>query len=96
MHINIEYICSMKKVSLVKMCQRAMFENLVDLREHALSWMWLYNNERPHSALGYLIPVEFFLKCGKLPGAPFPIFQQNININFFDDFNNKNEKKRYF
>jgi hypothetical protein len=36
--------------------------------------MWIYNNERPHSALGYLTPKQFLLKYGKLhhPKKPTP------------------------
>lgn len=56
-----------------------MFDNIVELKKHAHAWMWLYNNERPHSALGYLTPVEFLLKYGKL-SKEFPTFQQDINI----------------
>lgn len=28
-----------------------LFENLKQMRNHAEIWMWMYNNERPHSAL---------------------------------------------
>ena len=62
-----------------------MFENLTEMRKYAQAWMWMYNNERPHSALGYLTPVEFLLKYGKLPahnGQPqYPTFQQDSNDN---------------
>jgi hypothetical protein len=34
-----------------------MFESLAQIREFANAWLWMYNNERPHSALGYLTPV---------------------------------------
>lgn len=61
-----------------------MFESLSELRKYAGAWMWMYNNERPHSALGYLTPVQFLLKYGKLPAhnnqSQFPTFQQDINI----------------
>jgi len=40
----------------------------------------MYNNERPHSVLGYLTPVEFLLKYGK-PDNEFSTFQQDINSN---------------
>jgi Transposase and inactivated derivatives len=64
---------------------RYMFDSLSELRKCAYAWMWMYNNERPHSALGYLTPVAFLLKYGKLlphigPGQ-FPTFQQDIIIN---------------
>jgi putative transposase len=42
--------------------------------------MWMYNNERPHSGLGYLTPHEFLLKYGKLQDSDpveFPTFQQD-------------------
>lgn len=61
-----------------------MFESLSELRKYARAWMWMYNNERPHSALGYLTPIQFLLKYGKLPEhnhqSQFPTFQQYINI----------------
>ena len=57
-----------------------MFESLAQIREYANAWLWMYNNERPHSALGYLTPVEFLLKYGKL-FREFPTFQQDINNN---------------
>lgn len=57
-----------------------MFENLSQMRNYANAWIWMYNNERPHSSLGYLTPVEFLLKYGKL-STEFPTFQQDINTN---------------
>lgn len=47
------------------------------------AWLWIYNNERPHSSLGYETPVNFLLKYGKLhnpdnPAREFPTFQQDI------------------
>ena len=57
-----------------------MFENLAQIRNYANAWIWMYNNERPHSSLGYLTPVEFLLKYGKL-STEFPTFQQDINSN---------------
>jgi putative transposase len=58
------------------------FDNMTNLRKYAHAWMWMYNNQRPHSALQYLTPVEFLLKYGKLTGGKgkFPTFQQDINI----------------
>ena len=59
-----------------------LFENLKQMRNHAELWMWMYNNERPHSALQYLTPRDFLLKYGKLSQpnpAEFPTFQQNFN-----------------
>jgi len=59
-----------------------LFENLKQIRNYAEIWMWMYNNERPHSALQYLTPRHFLLKYGKLNqnnANEFPIFQQNFN-----------------
>lgn len=38
-----------------------MFENLSTARNYVNAWAWMYNNERPHSSLGYLTPVQFLL-----------------------------------
>ncbi|SKB94931.1 Integrase core domain-containing protein, partial [Sphingobacterium nematocida] len=56
-----------------------MFNSLPDIRKYAAAWAWMYNNERPHSALGQLTPTEFLLKYGKL--SEFPTFQQDSNSN---------------
>src|SRR5690606_19411470 len=58
------------------------FDNLTQARLMSQAWMWMYNNERPHSALGYKTPVQFLLKYGKLhhpqkADAEFPTFQQD-------------------
>ena len=59
-----------------------IFENVKQMRNYAEIWMWMYNNERPHSALQYLTPRDFLLKYGKLNqnnANEFPTFQQNFN-----------------
>jgi len=56
-----------------------LFESLKDIRKYANVWVWMYNNERPHSSLGQLTPTEFQLKYGKL--SKFPTFQQDNNSN---------------
>jgi putative transposase len=59
------------------------FESLKQARMLVNAWMWIYNNERPHSSLGYMTPVQFLLKYGKLhhpvEGVEFPTFQQDAN-----------------
>jgi putative transposase len=58
-----------------------LFESIKEMRNHASIWMWMYNNERPHSALQYLTPRDFLLKYGKISQinpADFPTFQQNF------------------
>lgn len=61
-----------------------MFSSIKEIRIFAHAWMWMYNNERPHSSLQYLTPHEFLLKYGKLeqydPGE-FPTFQQDNSNN---------------
>lgn len=59
-----------------------LFENIRQMRNYSEIWMWMYNNERPHSALQYLTPRDFLLKYGKLAQTKaneFPTFQQNFN-----------------
>lgn len=66
-----------------------LFESTKQMRAYAQGWMWMYNNERPHSGLEWLTPREFLLKYGKLPAAhghqEFPTFQQDISNNI--DYN---------
>lgn len=42
-----------------------LFENIRQMRNYAEIWMWMYNNERPHSALQYLTPRNFFIEIWK-------------------------------
>lgn len=61
-----------------------MFSSIKELKLFAQAWMWMYNNERPHSGLDYLTPHEFLLKYGKLQQAylgEFPTFRQDKNSN---------------
>ena len=59
------------------------FENLSQARIMTQAWMWVYNNERPHSSLGYLPPRGFLLKYVDRPAdaqsleEAFPTFQQD-------------------
>jgi putative transposase len=58
------------------------FENLSQARTMTNAWMWVYNNERPHSSLGYLPPRGFLLKYvdrRHTQGSEeaFPTFQQD-------------------
>lgn len=57
------------------------FNSLAQARMMTQAWIWVYNNERPHSSLGYMTPRGFLLKHGKCPNAQdldvaFPTFQQ--------------------
>lgn len=61
-----------------------LFENIRQMRNYSEIWMWMYNNERPHSALQYLTPRDFLLKYGKIKtqsAEDFPTFQQSFNSN---------------
>ncbi|WP_083963646.1 integrase core domain-containing protein [Spirochaeta cellobiosiphila] len=33
-----------------------IFESIYHAQKLAARWMWIYNNERPHSSLGYITP----------------------------------------
>lgn len=37
-----------------------LFENIKEMKSYAEIWKWMYNNERPHSALQYLSPRDFY------------------------------------
>lgn len=54
-----------------------LFECLDQVRLISQAWMWSYNNERPHSALGYSTPAKFLLKYGNR--CSIPTFQQDDN-----------------
>jgi len=61
------------------------FDNLRQAQTLTHAWMWIYNNERPHSSLKYHTPTSFLLKYGKLQqphhlSRKFPTFQQDNNI----------------
>ena len=56
------------------------FDSLSQVRKLCSAWMWMYNNERPHSSLKYMTPRQFLLKYGKL--SEFPTFQQDSNYNW--------------
>jgi len=67
------------------------FESLAQVRRLTSAWIWMYNNERPHSSLQYMTPRQFLLKYGKLhlsgwpakrPFLEFPTFQQDNNNNW--------------
>jgi putative transposase len=55
------------------------FLDLADARRKIGDWKWDYNHVRPHSALGYLTPMEFATSwaatcCGKAAeSAGFPL-----------------------
>ena len=63
------------------------FDSLNQARLATQAWMWVYNDQRPHSSLGYLTPTQFLLKYGKLHqplggGVEFPTFQQDAEFNW--------------
>ena len=49
------------------------FANLIDARRKIAAWRQEYNEERPHSSLGYRTPVEFARQLAALrsPTAPY-------------------------
>ena len=56
------------------------FNSLDEVRVITDAWIWMYNNERPHSSLAYNPPVRFALKYGYLK-KEIPTFQHDITIN---------------
>lgn len=37
------------------------FDNIRQAQTSSIAWIWVYNNERPHSSLNYLTPIAFLL-----------------------------------
>ena len=57
---------------------RYAFESLNQARVYTYAWMWSYNNERPHSSLGWKTPVDFMHE--RLRGsAPATFMQDKAN-----------------
>jgi len=54
------------------------FSRVKEAQVMAHAWMWIYNNERPHKALGYRPPVAFVHE--RLQGYAFPTFMNNKSI----------------
>ena len=57
------------------------FDSLSQARKLTQAWMWIYNNERPHSSLGHIPPVKF-LEKRQGPGA-FPTLQKDVDSTTF-------------
>ena len=61
-------------------------EDLKTLRKKLKHCVWLYNHERPHSSLNYLIPVAFEQSCQEKKQQPMILydFTQDYMIEFFE------------
>ena len=35
-----------------------IFENIEQVQEDAIKWLWTYNNERPNMAIGGITPIQ--------------------------------------
>jgi putative transposase len=53
------------------------FSRIRDAQAMAHAWMWIYNNQRPHSSLGYVPPTAFLNE--RLQGYALPTFIQEPN-----------------
>lgn len=56
------------------------FTRIKEAQAMAHAWMWIYNNQRPHSALGYKPPVAFLDERRK--GVALKTFIQNTNLDW--------------
>ena len=59
------------------------FENLAEADWYSASWKVDYNEERPHSSLGYQTPAEFARRCAASAPAsatPPPALQQHSDL----------------
>ena len=55
-----------------------LFNNIMEAKLLTSCWMWMYDNERPHSSIGYQPPTTFALKYGYRYGT-IPTFQHDGN-----------------
>ncbi len=55
-----------------------VFNSIDEAKLLTACWMWMYNNERPHSSIGYQPPTKFTLKYGYRFGA-IPTFQHDYD-----------------
>ncbi len=37
---------------------QTLFDTIEQIQEMATQWLWIYNNERPHMALGGITPIQ--------------------------------------
>lgn len=62
------------------------FANLEDLQAKLSAWVWWYNNERIHSSLGYMTPVQSRETCeigvtaDKLANKKYQKFWRNVAV----------------
>lgn len=59
------------------------FENLKAARQLTAAWKREYNDQRPHSSLGYVTPAAFAARrTASAPGKapPFPPLQQHSDL----------------
>jgi putative transposase len=66
---------------------REEFESVADARHRTTSWREDYNEDRPHSSLGYLTPRAFARRCAASaaepsspPAQPSPPLQQHNDL----------------
>jgi putative transposase len=58
------------------------FERIREAQAMAHAWLWIYNNVRPHSSLGYVTPVAFLNERMKGLEGAFPTFIKNAEQNW--------------
>jgi putative transposase len=62
------------------------FDRLTEAQAMAHAWMWIYNNQRPHTALENKPPVVFLQQHQKT--NDFPTFQKNVENDWEQLVNN--------
>lgn len=56
------------------------FETLEQARMLTQAWMWIYNNDRPHSSLGYVPPSRFLEK--RMGDQQYPTYQKDEDLSY--------------